>query len=222
MNPLTRREIAQRAALDLNDGDYVNLGIGIPTLVALYLDPQKEIVLHSENGILGMGPNATGDDIDPYLINAGKEPVTLVTGAAIFDHSDSFVMVRGGHIDVALLGAFQVSQGGDLANWTTGGIAKAAVGGAMDLAVGARHVRVLCEHRTRHGDYRLLRECTYPLTAPRCVERVYTDVAVLDVAGEDMVVREMLEELSFDDLQQMTGAQLVLAPDCRPYRASIA
>lgn len=213
MKRRTREEIAARVAADIHEGDYVNLGIGLPTLVANYLPKDREIFLHSENGILGMGPAPLKGDEDPDLINAGKQPVTLLTGGAYFHHGDSFAMMRGGHLDVCVLGAYQVSVDGDLANWSTGGADSIpAVGGAMDLAVGARRVLVMMEHQTKSGANKLVRKCTYPLTGVACVSRVYTDLAVIDIVNGEMTVREMVEGLGFEELQGRTEAILTLGP----------
>lgn len=205
-----KHAIAQRAGRDLPNGAYVNLGIGLPTLVAGYLQPDREIVFHSENGLLGVGPAPAPGSEDPDLINAGKIPVTLLPGASIFHHNDSFVMIRGGHIDYALLGAFQVSANGDLANWTTGPDGKPpAVGGAMDLAAGAKSVWVLMEHCTRQGLPRILETCAYPLTAARVVKRIYTELAVIDVSDRLEVI-ELAQGVTFEYLQGVTGAKLHL------------
>src|SRR6202166_1638517 len=194
--PLTRKQIAWRAAQDLDDGVYVNLGIGLPTLVADVLPEGREIVLQSENGVLGVGPAPGANEVDLDLVNAGKQPVTLLTGGSYIHHTDSFLMIRGGHLDLALLGAFEVAENGDLANWTTEDPNFApGVGGAMDLAVGAKEVRALLEHTTKDGTPRIRRACTYPLTAPRCVKRVYTNLAVLDITPDGVVVREMVDGL---------------------------
>ncbi|TWF77166.1 3-oxoadipate CoA-transferase beta subunit [Pseudonocardia hierapolitana] len=206
---LTARRMAARVAQDIPDGSYVNLGIGLPTLVADVVPPGREIIYHSENGILGMGPAPEPGTGDPELINAGKQLVTLVPGGAYFHHTDAFVMMRGGHIDITVLGAFQVAANGDLANWATDDATlPPAVGGAMDLAVGARQVFVLTTHTTKDGKPKLLPTCTYPLTAAAVVDRVYTDLAVLDVTPEGFVVREMVPGLSRDELQARTGAPL--------------
>jgi 3-oxoadipate CoA-transferase, beta subunit len=219
MNRLSRKQVAWRAAQDLGDGDYVNLGIGIPTLVSNYLPEGREIIFHSENGILGVGPAPPAGQQDPDLINATKQPITLVPGGSYFVHSDAFAMIRGGHLDVALLGAFEVSQDGDLANWTTDEPdMPPGVGGAMDLAVGAKEIRVLMEHTTRDGRPRLKRRCDYPLTAAGVVRRVYTDLAVIDVAPDGLVVREMVEGLDLGGLQALTEAELILANDWRKLR----
>ena len=213
---LKRDEIAWRAAQDVPDGAYVNLGIGIPTLVADYVPAGREMVLHSENGLLGVGPKPAPGQEDPELVNAGKELVTLVPGASIFHHTDSFAMIRGGHIDIALLGAFQVSAGGDLANWKTNDNSLApAVGGAMDLAAGARQVWVLMEHNTREGEPRIVQRCSYPLTAPGVVNRIYTNLALIEVTDGGLVVKEIVAGLDFAGLQQRTDAKLTLAPDWR-------
>lgn len=209
---LTRSQIAWRAAQDLRDGQYVNLGIGLPLMVADHLPGGREIVFHSENGILGLGPPPTPQQVDPDLINAGKAKATLVEGGSFFNHEDAFLMIRGGHLDVALMGAFEISERGDLANWTTGDPAfPPGVGGAMDLAVGALHVRVLLEHTTKTGSPRLRKTCSLPLTAPACVGRIYTDLAVIDVTSEGFLVVEMSPVLSRDALQARTDAPLHFA-----------
>lgn len=214
---LTRRQIAWRAARDIEDGSIVNLGIGMPELVANYLPSDREIVFHSENGILGMGPEPSDNERDYDLINAGKKPVTLLPGGSFFHHADSFAMVRGGHIDICVLGAFQVSATGDLANWSTGKEgAIPAVGGAMDLAVGARRVFVMSEHCTRDGEPKIVDRCTYPLTGIGVVNTVYTDLAVIDIGKDGPVVREMVDGIDLNRLQDVTGARLSLAPDWRP------
>jgi 3-oxoadipate CoA-transferase beta subunit len=218
--PLNRRQIAWRAAQDLADGAYVNLGIGLPTMVADYIPADREIVLHSENGILGVGPAPGANEVDPDLINAGKQPVTLVTGGSSVHHTDSFLIIRGGHLDLALLGAFEVGENGDLANWTTDDPSfPPGVGGAMDLAVGAKEIRVLVEHTTRSGAPRIRKRCTYPLTAARAVRRIYTDLAVIDVTADGLVVREIAEDIDFAGLQAKTEAALSAAPDLKPLRA---
>jgi len=206
-----RERIVSRIARELQDGDYVNLGIGLPTLVANHLPEGREIVLHSENGVLGMGPAPAPGEEDPDLINAGKQPVTLKTGGAFFHHADSFAMMRGGHLDICVLGAFQVSASGDLANWHTGGDAIPAVGGAMDLAAGAKRVFVMMEHQTKSGESKFVERCTYPLTGIGCVSTVYTDVAVIDVTPAGLVAREWIASMSFDELCAITGAPLARA-----------
>ena len=206
---LTREEIARKVANDIPDGSYVNLGIGIPTLISKCLPAGRDVILHSENGILGMGPAPADGTVDPSLLNASKEPVTLLPGASITDHTISFAMMRGGHIDVSVLGAFQVSREGDLANWDTGATdAIPAVGGAMDLVAGARQVFVVMEHVTKNGEPKIVEACTYPLTGAGVVDRIYTDCAVIDVTPNGLVVRSMVEGLTFEQLQQMTGAPL--------------
>lgn len=206
---LGRDQIAARVARDIPEGSYVNLGIGLPTRIANFLDPQKEIFLHSENGVLGMGPAPAEADRDPELINAGKEYITLLTGGSFFHHGDSFAMMRGGHIDICVLGAFQVAANGDLANWHTGAPdAIPAVGGAMDLAVGARQVFVTMDHVTKTGEPKIVQRCTYPLTGMHCVNRIYTDLCVIEVTPAGLVVSEMVPGLTFDELQQLTAAPL--------------
>jgi 3-oxoadipate CoA-transferase beta subunit len=206
MKKWTRDEMAARIARDIPDGSYVNLGIGLPTLVANHLAPDREVFLHSENGILGMGPAPARGEEDPDLLNAGKQPVTLLAGGAYFHHADSFAMIRGGHVDICVLGAFQVSVAGDLANWHTGEPDTIpAVGGAMDLAVGARRVFVMMEHLTKTGDPKIVARCTYPLTAARCVSRIYTDLAVLDVSSSGLTVVDMVDGLSLAELRQCTA-----------------
>ena len=201
--------MAARVARDFPDGAYVNLGIGLPTLVADHLPKGREIIVHSENGVLGIGPRPAPGHEDGDLTNAGKEPVTLLAGGAYFHHADSFGMIRGKHLDFAVLGAFQVSVAGDLANWHTGGAdAIPAVGGAMDLAVGAKQVLVMMEHLTKAGESKLVERCTYPLTGARCVNRIYTDLAVIDVKPDGLHVVEMVDGLGFDELQQLTGVSL--------------
>ena len=208
MTRLTRDQIAARVARDIAEGAYVNLGIGLPTLVANHLPADREIFLHSENGILGMGPAPASGDEDWDLINAGKQPVTLRTGGAFFHHADSFAMMRGGHLDICVLGAFQVSASGDLANWHTGGDAIPAVGGAMDLAAGAKRVFVMMEHQTKSGESKIVERCTYPLTGIGCVSTIYTDVAVIDVTSSGLVAREWIDSMSFEALCKITGAPL--------------
>ena len=210
MKRFTRDEIAQRVARDIPEGAYVNLGIGLPTMVANHLDKSRDIFLHSENGLLGMGPAPAAGDEDEDLINAGKQPVTLLTGGSYFHHGDSFAMMRGGHLDFCVLGAFQVSNTGDLANWHTGAPdAIPAVGGAMDLAIGAKSVFVMMEHQTKSGESKVVAECTYPLTGICCVNRIYTDLAVLDVTPQGLFVREMAEGLTLAELQTITGVPLL-------------
>ena len=212
MNKLNRNQMAERLAKDIAPGSYVNIGIGMPELVANYLKPEDEILLHSENGILGMGPAATGDDIDGELINAGKKPVTLLTGGAFFHHVDSFAIMRGGHLDLCIMGGMQVSADGDLANWSLGRPGEPpAVGGAMDLAVGARKVYILMEHNAKDGSPKILEKCTLPVTGLGVVSRVYTDIAVLEVSPAGMTVVEKLVDITDEELQSLTGAKLIFA-----------
>ncbi|WP_194723211.1 CoA transferase subunit B [Noviherbaspirillum malthae] len=213
MKRMTRDQIAARVAKDIPEGAYVNLGIGLPTMVANHLPKEREIFLHSENGVLGMGPAPAPGEEDEDLINAGKQPVTLLTGGSYFHHADSFAMMRGGHLDICVLGAFQVSATGDLANWHTGAPdAIPAVGGAMDLAVGAKQVFVMMEHQTKTGESKIVAECSYPLTGIGCVNRIYTDLAVIDVTPEGLAVREMISDISFEELQRITGVPLRHVP----------
>ena len=201
--------MAARVAQDIAEGMVVNLGIGLPTLVANHLPVGREIFLHSENGILGMGPAPAVEDEDGDLINAGKQPVTLLEGGAYFHQADSFAMMRGGHLDMCVLGGFQVSVGGDLANWHTGAPdAIPAVGGAMDLAIGARQVFVMMEHLTKQGESKIVAACSYPLTAVGCVSRIYTDLAVIDVTAAGLVVRDMVDGLTLEALQTLSGVPL--------------
>lgn len=212
MNRLSREQMAARVARDIPEGAYVNLGIGLPTQVANYLPADKEIFLQSENGLLGMGPAPEPGQEDPDLINAGKQPVTLLTGGSYFHHADSFAMMRGGHLDICVLGAFQVSQHGDLANWSTGAPdAIPAVGGAMDLAIGAKQVFVLMQLLTRQGQSKLVPECTYPLTGLRCVTRVYTDVGVFAVGAQGASVIELVDGVSLEQVRELTGLPLAMA-----------
>jgi 3-oxoadipate CoA-transferase, beta subunit len=207
--PLTRNEMAARVARDIPEGWYVNLGIGAPLQVADHVPAEREVIFHSENGVLGMGPAPAPDEIDRWLINAGKQYVTLRSGGSYMHHADSFALIRGGYLDLCVLGAFQVAENGDLANWSTSDNDSApAVGGAMDLAVGARQVWILMEHQTKSGESRLVRRCAYPLTALGVVKRVYTNLAVLDVTAEGFTVREMVEGLTLDALQKLTDAPL--------------
>lgn len=202
--------MAERLAADIPAGSYVNIGIGMPELVAGYLSPEKEVILQSENGILGMGPPAPAGQEDTELINAGKKPVTLLTGGAFFDHVTSFAMMRGGHLDICVMGGMQVSRKGDLANWNLGRPGEPpAVGGAMDLAVGARRVFILMEHNAKDGSPKILESCSLPVTGVGVVSRIYTDLAVLEVVSEGLKVLQINEGVSFDDLQAQTGAQLI-------------
>ncbi|MDQ2642399.1 MAG: 3-oxoacid CoA-transferase subunit B [Myxococcota bacterium] len=210
----SREQMAARVARDISEGSYVNLGIGLPTLVSNFLPTDLDIFLHSENGILGMGPAPARGKEDPELINAGKQPVTLLRGGCFFHHGDSFAMMRGGHLDVCVLGAFQVSVRGDIANWHTGAPdAIPAVGGAMDLAIGARHIYVMMEHTTKSGESKLVERCTYPVTGIACVERIYTDLAVIEVTPRGLVAAEITDGLSFEELARMTAAPLLRASE---------
>lgn len=210
MKKLTRDQLAQRVARDIPEGAYVNLGIGLPTRIANYLPEDKEIFLHSENGLLGMGPAPAAREEDPELINAGKELVTLLPGGCFFHHGDSFAMMRGGHLDICVMGAYQVSVSGDLANWSTGAQdAIPAVGGAMDLAIGARKVYVMMDYLTKKGECKLVNHCSYPLTGLGCVSRLYTDMAVIDITSQGPLVVECCPGLSFDALQALTPVRLL-------------
>src|SRR5581483_7189650 len=216
MKRLTHDQMAARVARDIPEGAYVNLGIGLPTLVSNHLPKDREIVLHSENGILGVGPTPAPGYEDPELINASKEKVTLVRGGAFFHHADAFAMMRSGHLDFCVLGAFQVSAAGDLANWHTGAPgAIPAVGGAMDLAIGAKRVFVMMEHLTKNGESKIVERCTYPLTGVECVDRIYTDLAVIDVTPDGLSVLETVDGLSVEELQRLTGVPLQRAPMLR-------
>src|SRR5262252_4218447 len=209
MQKLNRDQMAARVARDIPEGAYVNLGIGLPTLVANHLPKDREVFLHSENGLLGMGPAPAPGDEDYDLINAGKQPVTLRPGGAYFHHADSFAMMRGGHLDICVLGAFQVSATGDLANWHTGAPdAIPAVGGAMDLAIGAKRTFVMMDYLTKEGSAKLVARCTYPLTGIACVSRIYTDLAVLDVTPKGLKVVETFHGLGFDELAGLSGVPL--------------
>jgi 3-oxoadipate CoA-transferase beta subunit len=214
MTRWTRDEMARRVARAIPEGAYVNLGIGLPTLVANHFSKDREVILHSENGILGVGPSPAAGTEDPDLINASKEPVTLVEGAAVVHHADSFGMMRGGHLDVCVLGAFQVSQTGDLANWSTGAPgAIPAVGGAMDLAIGAKSVYVMTDLLTKTGESKLVAACSYPLTGVGCVTRVYTDHAVFDVTPDGFAVREAFGDNTVELLAELTGLELTDASE---------
>jgi 3-oxoadipate CoA-transferase beta subunit len=205
----SRDAIAARVAQDIPEGAYVNLGIGLPTLVANHLPVDREIVLQSENGILGMGPAPTEGEEDWDLVNAGKQAVTLLSGGAYFHHADSFAMMRGGHLDICVLGAFQVSAGGDLANWHTGAPdAIPAVGGAMDLAIGAKQTFVMMEHVTKSGEPKIVEQCSYPLTGIGCVKRIYTDLATIEVRPQGLFAIDWVEGLTFEALCELTAAPL--------------
>jgi 3-oxoadipate CoA-transferase beta subunit len=216
MTPLSRYQIAWRAAQDLREGAYVNLGIGMPTLTARYVPAGREVIFHSENGVLGLGPAPRPGEEDEDLIDAGKNLTTLVRGGCYVHHADAFLMIRGGHLDVSLLGAFEVSGTGDLANWTTEDPDfPPGVGGAMDLAVGAREIRVLMDHVSRAGEPRIRHRCTLPLTAAGVVKRIYSSLAVLDVTPRGLVVAEMVAGMDLAGLQALTEPPLTLADDCR-------
>jgi len=202
--------MAKLAALDIPDGSYVNLGIGIPELVAQHVPPDREIILHTENGLLGVGPSPAAGMEDPELINAGKKPVTAIPGAAFFHHADSFTMIRGGHIDICVLGAMQVAANGDLANWSTGEAdAIPAVGGAMDLVAGVKRIFVITEHTTKTGDPKIVGACTYPLTGRRVVSRIYTNLAVIDVTPQGLAVAKLAPGQTLEAVQAKTGAPLI-------------
>ena len=210
--PLTREQMAARLAQDIPDGWFVNLGIGVPTLVSNYVGADKEVIFHSENGLLGVGPAPDEDHVEPWLINAGKQYVTLRTGGSYCHHADSFAMIRGGHLDLCVLGAFQVADNGDIANWATSENDTApAVGGAMDLAAGAKRLWVLMDHTTKDGTPKLVRQCSYPLTAPGAVKRIYTNLATIDVTDRGFVVLDIVPGLSLENLQARTEAKLHLA-----------
>ena len=212
MNTLTHQQLAERIARDIPEGAYVNLGIGMPTQIANYLPADREIFLHSENGILGMGPAPAPGEEDRELINAGKQPVTLLAGGCYFHHGDSFTMMRGGHLDICVLGAYQVSARGDLANWSTGAPSSIpAVGGAMDLAIGAKQVFVMTEHLTKKGECKIVEQCSYPLTGMACIDRIYSDMAVMDITPEGVVVRELFGDVTADYLQSVTPVALSFA-----------
>lgn len=209
----TRDEMARLVALDIPDGAYVNLGVGIPELVAQFVPADREVIYHTENGLLGMGPAPAPGDEDPELINAGKKPVSAIPGAAYFHHGDSFAMIRGGHIDVCVLGAMQVSARGDLANWSTGANdASPAVGGAMDLVAGVKTIYIITQHTTKEGEPKIVGECTYPLTGQQVVDRVYTDLAVIDVTPAGLAVRQLAPGVSFEYVQERTGTALIAPP----------
>ena len=215
-NKLSRRQIAWLVANEIPDGSCVNLGIGIPTLCADHMPGEKEILLHSENGVLGFGPRPEVGEEDNDLVNAGKQPITMLDGGSYFVHSDAFGMIRGGHIDIAMLGAFEVSGKGDLANWTTNNPTfPPGVGGAMDLAAGAKEVWVLTEHQTKNGTAKIVNNCSYPLTSAGCVKRIFTDLAVIDIEADGLIVVGMIEGMTIGDLQTITEPKLSLSSTCK-------
>jgi 3-oxoadipate CoA-transferase beta subunit len=204
-----RNEMAQKVALDIPDGAYVNLGIGIPELVADYVPEGREVIYHTENGLLGMGPVPEAGNEDPELINAGKKNVTAIKGASFFHHADSFTMIRGKHIDICVLGAFEVSEKGDLANWSTGEPgAVPAVGGAMDLVAGVKNILVITQHTTKSGEPKIVEDCKYPLTGKSVVKRIYTNLAIMDVTDSGLVVKELAPGISLEYVQERTAAKL--------------
>jgi 3-oxoadipate CoA-transferase beta subunit len=212
--PLNRNQMAWRVAHDIPDGSYVNLGVGMPLAVVNFMPADRDIVFHSENGLLGMRDLKPGEEPDPELVNAGKRPVRMLPGGAFFNHADSFLMIRGGHLDFAVLGAYEVAENGDLANWRLPESKGApAVGGAMDLVYGAKKVLVICEHNSKDGSPKIVKETKLPLTGRECVSKIFTDLAVIERTGDGMVVREIVDGMTFNELQDRTGAKLTLAND---------
>ncbi|MBM4763350.1 3-oxoacid CoA-transferase subunit B [Bacillus sp. B15-48] len=212
---LTREQIAERIAQDLNDGEIVNLGIGIPVMVSNYIPEDAEIIFQSEQGVLGMGPLAKPGEEDPDLVNASKLPVTLVPGGSYSHHADSFAMLRGKHIDVAIMGAMQVSEKGDLANWKVKGAELGSIGGAMDIALGSKKLYIAMTHNNKNGDYKIMKELDYPVTALRCVDRIYTDMAIIDVTPEGLLLLEVAPGFTVEDVQARTEPQLLISKNLK-------